>query len=201
VHIELIDLLRCPEPHEETWLVAAFNRMSGRDVIDATLGCPLCKREFVVREGVVIFGDAVEGKWLPGTDPTYIAAYLNMTSPGSIVLLAGAPASQSSAIAEVTSAVVISLDASDSKSSERVLEFRGVTRLPLGTSSVDGVALDEAHSTDLLLSESARVLRPGGRLVVAAAASLPAQFHELARDADQIVAERKHELVTLERKT
>jgi hypothetical protein len=42
MHIEFIDLLRCPNPHEETWLVAALHRMDGRLVIDAKLGCPVC---------------------------------------------------------------------------------------------------------------------------------------------------------------
>ena len=30
----MIDLLRCPREHEETWLVAAFNRMEGRFIVE-----------------------------------------------------------------------------------------------------------------------------------------------------------------------
>jgi hypothetical protein len=55
MHIELVDALRCPFPHEETWLVAAVTRFDGRDIAEGALGCPICRRQFVVRFGEVDF--------------------------------------------------------------------------------------------------------------------------------------------------
>jgi len=50
-----------------------------------------------------------------------------------------------------------------------------------------------------MIQDVVRLLRPRGRLVVAAAAQLPPQFRELARDADNVVAEYVGELVPLRR--
>src|SRR4051812_37196810 len=53
--IELVDALRCPVPHEESWLVAAATRMEARHIVDGTLGCPVCSAEYPIRNGVVDF--------------------------------------------------------------------------------------------------------------------------------------------------
>ena len=39
--IELIDTLRCPTPHDESWLVLAADRMAARHVVEGTVGCPV----------------------------------------------------------------------------------------------------------------------------------------------------------------
>ena len=53
--IELVDSLRCIVPHDDTWLVASVGRMDGRHVIDGTLGCPVCHRQFPIRDGAAWF--------------------------------------------------------------------------------------------------------------------------------------------------
>ncbi|HKG91357.1 MAG TPA: hypothetical protein VKA84_05685, partial [Gemmatimonadaceae bacterium] len=53
--IELVDHLRCVRPHEEIWLVAAARRMDGRHIIEGTLGCPVCRAEYPIREGAADF--------------------------------------------------------------------------------------------------------------------------------------------------
>ena len=63
--IELIDLLRCTKPHDETWLVAAFNTVSNRFVQEGKLGCPTCSAEYWIRDGV---GDFSGGVLLPACD-------------------------------------------------------------------------------------------------------------------------------------
>ena len=50
--IELIDVLRCPNPHEESWLVLASRRIDGRDVMEGVLGCPVCAAEVPSADGV-----------------------------------------------------------------------------------------------------------------------------------------------------
>jgi len=37
----MIDLLRCINAHEDTWLVASFREVTNRIVTEGTLGCPI----------------------------------------------------------------------------------------------------------------------------------------------------------------
>jgi len=213
MHIEFIDLLRCPRPHEETWLVAALHRMDGRHVVEAKLGCPVCGAEFFIREGVAIFpgkesGDAAihyrVGELSPLQDAVAmrIAAFLDLTRPGKLVLLAGGLATESELVSELADARVISLNPRSDVQvppSDRVAELRVSTRLPLAARSLDGIALDESHSTLEMLAEAARLLRPRGRLLAVTRSELSPEFRELARDPDHVVAEYVGELVTLTR--
>ncbi len=45
MHIELTEMLRCPESHEEALLVMSTGEMLGRMVRTGILGCPVCRRE------------------------------------------------------------------------------------------------------------------------------------------------------------
>ena len=51
--IELVDALRCPRPHEESWLVLAASRLEARHVLEGTLGCPVCHAQYPIRDGIV----------------------------------------------------------------------------------------------------------------------------------------------------
>ena len=53
--IELIDALRCVQPHEPTWLVASIERAEGRYIERGVLGCPICRAEYPVIDGVADF--------------------------------------------------------------------------------------------------------------------------------------------------
>ena len=57
--IELVDALRCPQPHAESWLVVASTRTQARHILEGTLGCPVCRAEYPIVDGVVDFrGDS-----------------------------------------------------------------------------------------------------------------------------------------------
>jgi len=201
VYIEHIDLLRCPEPHDESQLVAAFNRMDGRHVIDAKLGCPVCGAEFFIRNEVAIFSEgesesrAGDGR---GADAIRISAFLNLVSVGKTVLLAGDLANAASSVAETSGAKVISLNSpSPTHAADDVAEIRAKSRIPLASKSLDGIALDASHSTLDLFREAARLLKPGARLYAQYSGDLPPQFHELAGGDNEMVAELVGDLVTL----
>src|SRR2546430_12044415 len=51
----MIDLLRCVNEHEDTWLVASFRQITNRMVIEGTLGCPICSAEYEIVNGVPDF--------------------------------------------------------------------------------------------------------------------------------------------------
>src|SRR5512134_1504766 len=92
--IELVDSLRCLEPHDETWLVAAVTRMDGRHIAEGVLGCPICRREYPIRDGIGWFTarrDAVPARLTSvaaSTDPDRTmraGALLGLTEAGGIV--------------------------------------------------------------------------------------------------------------------
>src|SRR5881396_244643 len=55
MHIELTEMLRCPEPHREEFLVLSTGEMSGRMVRAGIVGCPVCQREYEIVDGIVNF--------------------------------------------------------------------------------------------------------------------------------------------------
>ena len=59
--VELIELLRCPRPHEEAQLVASASRTEARHIVEGLLGCPVCGAEFRIVNGVVVFDEPAKG--------------------------------------------------------------------------------------------------------------------------------------------
>jgi uncharacterized protein YbaR (Trm112 family) len=200
MHIELVDTLRCPQPHGDAWLVASITRMEERDILEGALGCPECGAEYPVRDGVVSFevkgGGAIadDGDSPPEADESDVmrlAAMLDLASPGGVVLLAGDWAMHARALNDVTSVRVLLVDAPaciDAGWGVYALRApEGV--LPVGAGSMRAAALDAAHA--LLAPRAALALAPGGRLVAPASAPVPDGIRELVRDEEVWVGERE----------
>ncbi len=209
MYIELIDLLRCPRPHEESWLVAAFNRMEGRFVIDGRLGCPVCAATYAIADGIADLREAFES--LRSTGPggrandehqdaaMRAAAMLGLTRPGSVAVLEGLDGRIAPLVSQIASCQVISLNpAGESAEAENVATVRAGSRLPLGTASIDGMMMSTG-STQRDIADIGRVLKSGGRLVVPADWPITGNFSELARDERYVVAEAAGPLLNLSR--
>src|SRR2546425_6383049 len=54
-------MLRCPEAHEEAFLVLSTGEMVGRMVRSGLLGCPACQREYPIVKGVAHFSASGTG--------------------------------------------------------------------------------------------------------------------------------------------
>jgi hypothetical protein len=199
--IELVDTLRCLEPHEETWLVAAASRMDGRHLVDGVLGCPLCRREYAVRDGTAWFsmrqpntGDPNLTTLAVDSDPeqvTRAAALLGLSQPGGIVVLAGSWAAYADAVAELGVSHVVVLNARANESSAQEVSSVVVgDRLPFGAAALRGVAFDRGAVSAALLSSAVASLRSRGRLVAPSDAAVPDGVKVLARDDLDWVAER-----------
>jgi hypothetical protein len=179
--IELVDTLRCLEPHEETWLVAAASRMDGRHLVDGVLGCPLCRREYAVRDGTA---------WFSMRQPN-TGALLGLSQPGGIVVLAGSWAAYADAVAELGVSHVVVLNARANESSAQEVSSVVVgDRLPFGAAALRGVAFDRGAVSAALLSSAVASLRSRGRLVAPSDAAVPDGVKVLARDDLDWVAER-----------
>src|SRR5258707_7835166 len=55
VHIELTEMLRCPEAHREEMLVLSTGEMKDRMVRSGLIGCPVCHNEYPISRGIVNF--------------------------------------------------------------------------------------------------------------------------------------------------
>lgn len=199
--IELVDSLRCVQPHEDTWLVATFDRMENRRVVEGALGCPTCRASYPIRAGVVWLG-AVPAQATPADDPPAahpvadeamrLAALLDLREPGMRALLAGAHGAVAHALVGATQAELLVIDPPASVTpGDGVSIVRTGGRLPLAAASMRAVALDERSAVAPGAIEAAvAALRDGGRLVAPATVPVPASVTELARDARQWVAER-----------
>ena len=200
--VELVDLLRCPHAHEDSWLVAAADETADRHIVHGSLGCPVCRAEYPIRDGVVHFdADAAcatdADAPLPHLDDgeraaeaMRLAALLDLSSAGGTVLLGGAWQGCADAVLALADVRVLLLDP------PRVPELRPEVSavrgapMPVAAGGVRGVALDERTADPERVAAAARAVRPGGRLVAPVAAAVPDGVTELARDGRHWVAER-----------
>lgn len=210
---DLLDSLRCPRPHEETWLVAMVHRADGPSLLEADLACPVCGGEYVVADGVARF-DAltpvtsdrqIDPQRAAPVDATRVAALLGVTEGHLPILLAGPYATAGHAIGDLVPVPQLWLNAPHDASSPDVptsaIEVLG--RVPLGVETLAGAAVDAAHAEPAMLDSVVRAVRRGGRVIAPADTPLPAGVQELARDAHEWVAEvttRASGLVELRRR-
>ena len=201
--IELIDQLRCTNTHEQSWLVAAFTRRADRFILDATLGCHICFREYPIIEGIAYFGTtpaAPQQAASPDPDTAIrAAAFLNATERATLVL-AGTWGTHAHAVAALLPLHIFALDpVGHVEDSEQVAIVSSSQGIPLTNGTVDGIALDVTTATEINLRTAVATLKPGGRLVAPAHIDPPPQVIVLARDEHYWVGETEKSLVSLRR--
>ena len=190
--IELVDLLRCPRDHEDSWLVAAIYEKADRDIIRGILGCPICGAEYPITDSVAIFGE-------PGTSGSETirtaydetdddvamrcAAMLDLFDPGGAVILSGSWARSARALLDITPVSVLLVDPPPGVQIGNGLSaIRIGDRLPMAPGSLRGIALDERTATPGLVESAVQALRARGRLVAPVSAVVPIGITERARD-------------------
>lgn len=198
--IELVDTLRCPRAHDETWLVARIDRLDGRHIVTGSLGCPICNAQYPIAGGILDMRDVDAAAILPpdlvasvlppnDDDVARAAALLGLSEPGGVVVLSGGAALLADRLEELTSVnlILVSPTSPVPRSPFRSIVLTS-DRLPLATGAVKGVLADAATATPAFLNDAQRALSTGGRLVAPAHTPLPAGVDELARDAREWVA-------------
>ena len=167
--IELTDHLRCPEDHPEAYLVLLPDAVEGRSVRSGTLGCPVCDRRFVLRDGVFDTGGApVRASEAPTRlAPDALAPLVGLGGPGGYLVLVGTPAAAWRSIAERLPGIGLvavnpPLEVTDE---EGISVLRG-GRLALKSRSMRGVVLGAPFGGEpWWADEAARVVLPGLRVV------------------------------------
>jgi uncharacterized protein YbaR (Trm112 family) len=187
MHIELTEMLRCPQLHREEFLVLSTGAMSGRMVRHGIVGCPVCQREYEIVDGVVHFVGA--GSREPGAGavaerpapssllpaPDALQALLDLSSPGGFVILLGSAARAGAGLAQLLDGIhCVGVNAPDDMVELPVLSLlRCEVGVPLRASVARGVAVGGELASSAWLADAARVLLRGRRLVVAGANPAP----------------------------
>ena len=209
---DLLDALRCPGTHEESWLVAMVLEASGSALLEAELACPVCGAEFRIANGLARFTGVAPVTPLTLTLPfapvtsdlvLRLAALLGVAESTLPVALVGRYAAASVALASLVSAPQLLVNSGPALPAPGASCIVVADRLPLGVQTLAAIAVDAAHASPALLESAVRALRLGGRLVAPAAAPVPPGMRELARDATEWVAEttaRASGLVELRRR-
>jgi uncharacterized protein YbaR (Trm112 family) len=193
--IELVDALRCPTPHEESWLVASADRMEARHIVEGTLGCPVCRAAFPIHDGVVDFRRGSAGALPPATAPDpeqamRLAALLDLSDSSGFAVLLGAWGAHAPLLrAEVETPLVLVDPPEGVQGEPGISVLRCDGELPLAAGAARGVAIDGGSSERV--ASAVRATRPKGRLVAPASIARPDGVRELARDDSLWVGERE----------
>ncbi|MEP6729760.1 MAG: Trm112 family protein [bacterium] len=192
--IELVDALRCPVAHEESWLVAAADRMDARHIVEGTLGCPVCKAEYPIRNGVVDFRrqPAMEAPTAGVGDPEIamrLAALLNLADTQGFAVLLGAWGTHAQELASIIELPLVLIDPpSDVSGTPGISVLRSDGELPLAVGSARAMAIDTDDAARV--ASAVRATRVKGRVVAPVDVEVPAEVQELARDDAMWVGER-----------
>ena len=196
MHLEVVQALRCPRPHESSWLVARTDRLEARHIAEGVLGCPVCGAEYAVSGGTARFAPAVRSEPAAARDDDAairVAALLGLTTPTGLVVLAGewaAAAVEVAALADGVHILAVNAPGAAPPLGLGVSSLESSATIPLGAAVARGIALDAAHAGPEALSVAAGALVAGGRMLAPAGVPMPDTLVALARDEQWWVAEK-----------
>ncbi|CAN5509321.1 hypothetical protein BH09GEM1_BH09GEM1_16410 [soil metagenome] len=192
--IELVDALRCPATHEESWLVASATRMEARHIVSGILGCPVCAAEYPVVDGVVEFrrerGPLQQSEPQPQLDAMRVAAMLDLSDATGFAVLLGQWGRVAIDLTGIVETPLILVDPpAGIVGSPGISVLRCDGEIPLAAGAARAIAIDAASPTRA--RSAVRVTRTGGRVLAPVTIDVPAGVRELARDAQLWVGERE----------
>lgn len=196
MYIELAEYLRCPSDHADVPLVVATGAMKDRAIVFGTLGCPVCKSEYMVVNRVALFGpvaDEVPGLPAVRATPHDVHALLALASPGGYVVLLGSAARLATGLAERMDGVhLIAVNApKDIVPRAFVSVAHARSQIPLRAAMARGVVVGAEHAMDPWLAEAVRVVLPRQRVVILREGIQPPGLKGLASGEGMWVGEKK----------
>jgi uncharacterized protein YbaR (Trm112 family) len=202
VHLALVDVLRCPGAHEPSALVATVDRAMGGEgsvgsfVERGTLACPICDARYAIEQGGVVFAPALREDCRsrrpaqPATEEEVLraAALLGLVDPGGLVVLGGSAGAVAQALHERSDVSIVLLNPLSAMAGWNDVTPMYADAPPFAAGVLRGGILDTetADQANGLVA----ALRAGGRLIAPISVPVPSGMRELARDAEQWVAER-----------
>ena len=166
----LTDVLSCPRCGPQSGLILLAERVEARRVLVGKLGCPTCRSQYDVRDGVADL--KVEETSNPPRDVVIevdkLAALLGVTEGPAMLLLLGMHEAGAEALADMLQEVEVIVAHDDVKPG---VERMGVSRLRVGAKipfhdrAMRGVVVSDGSSLSVV-NEAARVCGIAARLVV-----------------------------------
>jgi uncharacterized protein YbaR (Trm112 family) len=208
MHIELTEMLRCPEAHAPDVLVLSTGEMAGRMVRTGLVGCPVCRKEYPIVRGVVHFsglGTGDSGLGAGGSrapvgpeprapSPQTLQALLDLSGPGGFVGLVGSAARYAVALADLMGGIhFVGVNPPPDVEELPVLSvLECATTIPLRQSIARGVVVGPEMARAPWIAEAHRVLLRGRRVVVEdEAVAVPEGVTQLAVGHGLFVGERR----------
>lgn len=194
--VEIVDALRCPRAHEESWLVLAARHTEDRRVLEGTLGCPVCRAEYPIHAGIADFSDetarvrSFDAATLTLPPADHLAAMLNLSDALGFAVLIGVWGARAGELVELLDAPPLLLvdPPAGIAMGHGLSGIRAGAKLPLAPGAARAVATDAVDPARV--ADAARVTRVGGRVVAPAGSLVPEGVRELVRDDAVWVGER-----------
>lgn len=186
----IVDILRCPNAHEETWLVASIDRAEARDILEGTLGCPICLAEYPIRAGVVRFAEVEAPAPIPQheNDAVRLAAALDLTDARMTALLHGDWGALAPILRGESPAQLLLVNPPAGIASGDGVSIVTAETAPVAHGSVDAVAVG-ADASDEMIASLVASLKANARVVGPIALVVPEGLAELVRDDEIWVAQ------------
>jgi uncharacterized protein YbaR (Trm112 family) len=167
--IELTDHLRCPSPHDESFLVLLPDKMEGRSVRTGQLGCPVCGRTFELKDGVFDAGGApaIDAPGESALTAENLSVLIGLHGPGGYLALVGPLASFWREIAELNPGVaLVAINPGPDVIDEDGISVVRGGMIPIRSRAFRGVALGRPYADEPgWVREASRVVLPGLRIV------------------------------------
>ncbi|HMH83334.1 MAG TPA: hypothetical protein VK531_10720 [Gemmatimonadales bacterium] len=207
MHIELTEMLRCPERHEEAFLVMSTGEMVGRMVRSGILACPRCGREYLIVKGVANLSGAGSreaggdpaahppvSRLPPPVDAETLQALLDLSGPGGYVVLLGSAARHAVGLAGLMGGIhFVGVNAPADVEELPALSLLACdAMIPLRQAIARAVVVGRDRPEAAWVAEALRVLLPGRRLVAEREdVAVPAGLTRLALGQGLFVGERR----------
>lgn len=199
MHILLTDITSCPRCGPGFGLILLVDELVERRVRRGALACANCRERYPINEGTGDFtlgGSAHFGAPIAQPAALRLVALAGVTEPPARLLVVGPAAEHAAAIAAVVPIEVVAATGEAGLGAEPGVSRIAITdRLPFYDARFAGVVLTGGAAAELL-SEGARVVGPGGRLVLEPAPAdarervLAAGLRTLAAEGATLVAAR-----------
>ena len=194
MHIELTEMLRCPESHREEILVLSTGEVRDRMVRSGLLGCPVCHKEYPIARGIVNFRRSKERvardsyvppSPLPSADASRLQALLELSGPGGYVVLVGSAVRHATLLGSLMPGIhFVGVNPPAEMEEQPVLSLLYASeQIPMRSAIARGVVVGADLATSPWLVEAHRVLLRGRRFVVEnEEPELPIGLHKLASE-------------------
>ena len=203
MHIELTEMLRCPEAHREEMLVLSTGEVRDRMVRSGLLGCPVCHKEYPIGRGVVNFRRSKERvlndtyvapSLLPAADAGNLQALLELSGPGGYVVLVGAAVRHAAPLSRLMPGIhFVGVNPPAELEEQPVLSLMFANdQIPMRSAIARAVVVGADLAFNPWLVEAHRVLLRGRRFVVEnEEPELPIGLHKLAAEGGLWVGEKR----------